>query len=350
MLDSSKQPRSKQRFHFIDLARGLAIIFMAMVHVLGEMSSPLVNDSLFGAVVTFLGGPPAAPVFVFLLGTSLILSRKHSAIATAQRGMKLLALAYLLNLVRESIPSSIALYLGVISKNDLASGGLLSTLLVVDILHFAGLALIILSMVRKGFQNPAHYIIVAGIIALSSPFLWGHMTNQPVLDWLLTLLWGTGGEMVAFPIFPWLTYSLLGMAFGHLLLQYSDLRDYLNKAALTGLCCLSLGTLLILNNYSYHVGDYWRSGPGLIIWITGFILLFLFLCQKITTTFVSHHLLDLLYYWSSKVTVFYVIHWILIGWMSFFIYVNSISMTVFLMALILALSHMFTTIYVKSRA
>lgn len=343
---SNMIPSCKQRFLFMDLARGLAIFFMVMIHVLGEMSSTEVNGSIFGSVLTFLGGPPAAPVFVFLMGSSLMLSRHNSARKTALRGVKLLFLAYLLNFFREYVPASVALYFEIISKNDLALGGLSSTLVVIDILHFAGLALIILSLLRKIFHKPMHYLLAAMAVALTSPFLWGKVSGHLIFDWLLTLLWGTGGEMVAFPIFPWLSYALLGMAFAQCLLQSTDQINYLKRTAIVGLYCLIFGTILISTNYSYHVGDYWRSGPGSLLWISGFIVIFLYFCQKITTKITDNYLSNTLYFWSSNVTVFYVIHWIFIGWMSFFICVNSIPMTIFLIATTLTLTHICTKKYV----
>ncbi|OPL09890.1 MAG: hypothetical protein AVO34_12720 [Firmicutes bacterium ML8_F2] len=52
----------RERLEFVDLARGMAVIFMIAVHVLMVYANNTVKESPFGVVVEFLGGPPAAPV------------------------------------------------------------------------------------------------------------------------------------------------------------------------------------------------------------------------------------------------------------------------------------------------
>ena len=51
------------RLMAIDLARGLAVFFMIAVHTLEVFASQEVKNSVFGQIIEFLGGPPAAPVF-----------------------------------------------------------------------------------------------------------------------------------------------------------------------------------------------------------------------------------------------------------------------------------------------
>jgi hypothetical protein len=144
------------------------------------------------------------------------------------------------------------------------------------------------------------------------------MSGLPVLDWLLRLLWGKGGDLVAFPVFPWLTYPLLGMAFGHWLVSAEHRDRFFKRSTWTGLALLLLGTLVSLTDLDFHIGDYWRSGPGALLWISGFVLLWLFLCHQLVGRLPSNPFFDLLYYWSVHVTAFYCIHWLVLGWAFFF--------------------------------
>ena len=63
-------PDERARVYAINLARGLAVFYMVLVHVLITYATPTVTGSVFGTIVGFLGGPPAAPVFMALMGTS----------------------------------------------------------------------------------------------------------------------------------------------------------------------------------------------------------------------------------------------------------------------------------------
>lgn len=56
------------RIDTFDLARGLAILFMMLVHVLDFYGQRDIRTSVFGEVITFLGSPAAAPVFMFIMG------------------------------------------------------------------------------------------------------------------------------------------------------------------------------------------------------------------------------------------------------------------------------------------
>jgi len=332
----------KNRILFIDLARGLAILFMVMVHVLEEISLENVQDSLFGEILEFLGGPPAAPVFMFLMGTSFVFSARSDLKQGVIRGVKLLALAYLMNFLRGTLPAWITLWLNIWSPQDLAPYTPLNLFTLVDILQFSGLALIILPFVRRYIKKPIYWLLLAFAVAVFSPHLWGRMSGIVPLDWLLTLLWGTG-DMVAFPVFPWLVYPLCGMAFGVWLLSAENRQHYLRLSALAGLGCLLIGTIITATDYEFHVGDYWRSGSGVLIWIIGFTLVELFGCSLLVNKWPTNAAFRVLYFWSSRVTAFYFIHWIIIGWLSFFmtywIDIDSIASSLLVMCLVAVCTH-----------
>lgn len=304
----------KSRIASLDLARGLAVLFMVMVHVMQQYGTPGLNDSLVGSLIEFLGGPPAAPVFMFLMGTSLALSTRATLKRLIFRGLKLLLLAYFLNFLRFTLPIFLGLRSSFITLDDIAPYTPASLFWIVDILQFAGLALIVLALVRRFLPKPAIWLILAASVAIGSPLLWGRMSGNPVVDWLLTLLWGMGGEDVAFPVFPWLCYPLTGMTFGFWLSTSCDRKTLFKRTAGAGLGLLALGTGIILTNPDFHIGDYWRSGPGALIWITGFVLLWLAICEWLVKSIPVNAVFHLLYYWSIHVTVFYFLQWVIIGW------------------------------------
>src|SRR5215510_4654490 len=107
---------SHERIRAFDLARGLAILFMIGVHVLWHWGAPETWISPVGQVISFLGGPTAAPVFMFLMGASLAFSSRSSFSSLAVRGLWLVWLGYLLNFLRGVIPAYLGLQAGVVTE------------------------------------------------------------------------------------------------------------------------------------------------------------------------------------------------------------------------------------------
>jgi uncharacterized membrane protein len=88
----------------IDLARGLAVFFMIAVHTLEVFANQDVKNSIFGQIIEFFGGPPAAPVFMTLMGFSFIYSRKSELKPKLLRGFKIFLSGYILNIIRGILP------------------------------------------------------------------------------------------------------------------------------------------------------------------------------------------------------------------------------------------------------
>ena len=95
----------------LDVAKVFAIFYMVIVHVYEEMSAVnywAMPDSLFRIVIEFIGGPLAAPVFMFAMGVGMVYTKHRNPRAFAIRGLKLLAAAYILNIIRMTIPFLLA--------------------------------------------------------------------------------------------------------------------------------------------------------------------------------------------------------------------------------------------------
>ncbi len=307
------QQANIRRIEAFDLARGLAVLFMVAVHALQTYATPEVYDSAFGWTLEFLGGPPAAPVFMFLMGAVMAFSRRSGTWAMVRRGLFLLALGYALNGLRGSLPTWIAIQAGA-SAVDLGGTTPLSELVTIDILQFAGMAYLVLAGVRRLTRKPWIWIALAVVVAGVSPWIWGRMSGWPILDFVLTLLWGTGGEAVAFPVLPWIVYPLVGMAAGSWLSATDDVGRVFRRLAWTGLGLLVVGGAVTLTDIDFHIGDYWRTGPGGLVAITGFVLLWVAGCHVVASRALRTWPGRLLAFWSRNVTVFYFTHWVLIGW------------------------------------
>ena len=74
----------------LDVAKVFAILFMVTIHVHEEMS--VVNyywarsDNAFRFILEFLGGPLAAPVFMFAMGVGMVYTKRRDEIPGMESG------------------------------------------------------------------------------------------------------------------------------------------------------------------------------------------------------------------------------------------------------------------------
>jgi hypothetical protein len=119
---------------------------------------------------------------------------------------------------------------------------------------------------------------------------------------------------VQFPVLPWISYPLTGMAFGVWLAASADRDALFRRAAGVGAILLLTGGLLILDRPTFHLGDYFHSGPGAVIAFTGFALVWLAACHWLVRHVRANAFFRLCYSWGAHITVFFFVHWISIGW------------------------------------
>ena len=340
-----------KRIDAFDLARGLAVFFMALVHALGTYTTPEVYDSAFGWTIEFLGGPPAAPVFMFLMGAVMAFSRRSGFTAMVKRGLLLLALGYLLNALRGSLPVWLAIQAGALLE-ELGGSTPMIEFLQVDILQFAGIAYLTLAVVRKITRNPWIWAALVLVVAWISPFIWGVTSGWGPLDFVLNHIGGIDGENVAFPLFAWIAYPLLGMAVGQWLVTTEDRAKVFRRLAWAGAGLLLVGGAITLTNANFHIGDYWRTGPGGVLAITGFVLLWVCGLTLIATPLLRSWPGKLIAYWSRHVTVFYFIHWVLLGWSILLVGYEAYGIlgTLIGFAIIVLLSTLLTMAWVRLRS
>jgi hypothetical protein len=224
------------------------------------------------------------------------------------RGLKLIAAGYLLNLFRFCLPALILEKFGKLFEGEYTP---LSLFFIVDLLHAAGLALILMAFIRRFIRWPVVWALLAAIIIFVSPMLWGTLGGWHVFS----LLWGAG-ETVVFPLFPWFSYPLIGMFYGSHLLDQSSRKLLIKKSVVAGLLLLAGGAAMYVccDNELFVVGDYARSGPPVHFAMFGFVFVWLSFCWWLVNKIPNNPFLRLLFFWSGNVTKVYFIQWILFGW------------------------------------
>ena len=333
-----KDNKLNEKLVVFDFIRGLAVFFMVFVHVLGVYSTQSVQYSAFGHTVDFLGSPPAAPVFMFSMGVFFILSSKSDDLKSGIiRGVKLLILGSLLSFLRFDL---LQLVDGTASLTEAFGNRTLTALWEVDILQFAGCAYILMSLIKTYLKKPIWWLGIALCTVFVSPLLWGITSSNPVIDWIMQFLWGMQDD-VYFPIFGWLCYPLIGMILGVCLKAYSGIDKLLQPILKTGIILLFIGSIVSMTNFDFHIGDYFHSGPGSMIWITGFVLVWLWASHMLLKRTKTNTIINHINSWGKDTSNIYFIHWIIVMWgtLIFGYEQQGIPMTILLTLVILFITH-----------
>jgi uncharacterized membrane protein len=303
-----------------DLARGLAMLFMILVHTWSTHARPELRPGLFGATIEFLGSPPSAPVFMFLMGTGTAFANDTNVTRGLKRAFRLFLLGYALNVIRGAVPLWLALRIGKVTAEQVAPYTPLSELLAIDILQLAGLAYAVCVLLKHYVPIPRFWVGLSVLVGCVSPLVWKFSDGQQgLLAQVFAPIGGSTAQNVYFPVFPWLAYPLLGMAFGAWLKASRDKLLFHRRALLWGLLLLAAGTAVTLTDSTFHIGDYYRSGPGSVLWIGGFLLVWLWFCRVAVQRVAPNRFFERMYFWSRSVTPFYFIQWGLIAWLRFLV-------------------------------
>ncbi|HXG26038.1 MAG TPA: heparan-alpha-glucosaminide N-acetyltransferase domain-containing protein [Candidatus Binatia bacterium] len=308
---------SRERIRAFDLARGLAVVFMLGVHVLWHWGAPDTWTSPIGRVVSFLGGPTAAPVFMFLMGASLAFSSRTSFSSLAVRGLWLLWLGYLLNFLRGVIPAYLGMEAGVITQEQILPFTLPWLATTVDVHHMAGLSLIGIAALRMAARPSWLWVALAGAVVLWGPFLRGLEFGTPLLDGPLTPVL-SGAPNVYYAVVPWIAFPLVGGVYGALVARAGSPEARVRVfrlGALAGVGLMAVGlALFTVAPPSFDVGTYWRMPPSYFVAITGLVLAWLWGCDVVVRRVRANRAFDFLYGWSADVIAIYFTHWLVVGW------------------------------------
>ncbi len=298
----------------LDVAKGLAIVFMVLVHCLETLTPLDVTASAY--VIEFLGGPLSAPVFMFALGVGIVYSRKNTPSDLALRGVQTLVLAYLLNFMRDYLPLMFV-YLRTGDPDHVREG--VALLFGVDILPFAGLVFLFFAATSKLNFKPLHYVLAGIIMAGANILLLNVVPQNTVLNVLSGSFWGTN-EYSWFPFLTWIMYPLAGYLFGLLLIRCTDKKRLYTRALQISLPILALFAInallrdgdlsslgyLIMHAYYHHtaVANVFII-TVVLAWMSAMYFWSSHIPKLVTTAFQR---------WSKNITTLYFVHWVILGW------------------------------------
>ena len=310
---------NKGRQFEVDLIKFLAIPFMVCIHFYEQFGAfdfkRELPDSFFRNAIEFIGGPLAAPVFMFSMGIGMIYTGRNTPEDFMRRGARLLFTGYSLNFFRQTLPQLIGLAMGIDSGIDITGG-----LLCVDILPFAGMAYITVGLMRK-LKFSSLQICLTSFLMQSAGIHFVRIHMEPgVIQNLLGLLVPTG-EWTSFPLTLWLVYPSLGMVFGEYLIKCKDKAKAYRKIMIYSVvffAVLNSGLLYtgydIRMIYSICVDSYYHQSIISTLWITPIIMAALAAGYLVFGKAEKSRAGILIRYCSINLNTIYIIQWLIIAY------------------------------------
>lgn len=302
----SSDPVNPGRQREIDIAKGIALIFMTFSHsieILGWFFDPRISPAFtwhdFDMIIKSI-----APVFLFAMGLSLCYSRKRSAEDLFRRGIGMIGLVLLLETFRTVIPSLIEWMI----FRDFSSIRYAYQVLCVDVLQFAAMALLVMALFRKMNLKPWAMLAVSAVLSVIGQLLAGVSTGSTVGDYIVGYLWHSHPTSY-FPLLNWLIVPVMGYTFGNIWLRLKDKPAFfrLVTPVCGGISVLYYLSMIFSGKWYYFSGENY-SGLGILDAVFMFIL---FLAVLGISYYLAKHRRGFLWLSSlgTRVNSVYCIHW-----------------------------------------
>jgi len=230
----------------LDYIKALCILAMVLVHCYEEIydGSGSGASTLFVDIFNNIIG---ASAFMFCMGFTLNLSRERSVEDCAKRGCTLFLSGLLLNFLRSPLIRCVNL---LTDSPDNVFGGMIDVL-AVDILPFAGLAFLLMALLKKCRLGPWGIFGVAFLLSGTATLFRHTDTGMPVVNALLAFFIGSEAESY-FPLCHWFIFVAAGNLYRRYYTKIENKKAYY-AVALPIFTLLSAGYCLLAG---YGVGPF----------------------------------------------------------------------------------------------
>lgn len=318
MENFSTEPVNKERQPEMDMAKAVVIFFLAFIHCTIECT---VEKNLASGIPylfdTVIGGPLAAPVFMFSMGVGMVYAKKSNAKAFARRGVYIEMTGFLLNLCRYTVPFIFGYALTADYEKYIVP--ILYRTFCNDILQFAGLALLLMALLQwMKISDRILFVIALGMSGVSI-FLNGVDIGNPAGNILLGYFIGiedaAGMVFSDFPLLNWFIVLVSGYVFGKCLIRVKDKKKFYLTVSPT---CLIFAILYFWRGIKMETGMfgegqncyYHIKTPDVLVSIAAIIgmLGVYYLVVKWVPERWMYWIQDI----SRNVTMIYCVHWVMV--------------------------------------
>lgn len=321
-----------KRIPEIELLKFIAIVSMVFVHTAELASDNIMFDSestvIFFVILSFLGGIPAAGVFMFAMGWGAAFSKRSTPQTYLERFLLLFVLGIVVNFFEQYVPSIISPEI----FNPLEEK--FPSILATDIYFFAALTSLYF-VFMKSFEGQPKYtitfsvILAAVCIAVRLIFGFENFSTENIWLDMFIGLFVRENEWSYFPFTVWIIFPMLGYGAANLYKNRWSQKEVIIFSAVTGIISVVVAKFAMKNfgvidgvlfsTMDMDIGNYYSMHPLNTLCSYGIIALE-FLAATLFVQFMNGSVPKIIENVSRNVMQIYVIQWILIGCLSKYIY------------------------------
>ena len=292
----------------LDIAKGIAIIFMVFCHgfeILSWFFNPEISsDFSYFILDVVLGGSFAAPVFIFCMGISFAYSRKSGAGDMFRRALKMAGVVLLLEIARTVLPG----LLQWVMSGDPECIEYVDIFFSVDILQFVTMAMLVIALFKKLNLKPYVMVIIAAICSVTGQLLQGVTTGSYIGDIVVGFLWHSH-EYAYFPLLNWLIIPVCGYAFSSVWQRLQDKERFFRLVTPISwvISVAYFIPVVFWGEYYFSGGEYY--GLGILDAAFAFVVCFAMLGLGYYLNKLGGCVSNWLCSMGNRVTSIYCIHW-----------------------------------------
>lgn len=253
----------------VDIAKAICIIGMIFVHTFENFSYVEIgNDVAIYALLRIGNTIFGASLFMFCMGLGMNYTNKNNPNNYIFRGIKLFIIGLLLNFFR----AGLLLIIGRIMDPEwVLVKDIIYQIFEVDILFFAGLALILFGLLRKIKTPIWAIVIISVVVSILGTIFNGYDLGNEFLNCLVGLFIGTTGDIAfntpaCFPLCNWFIIVMAGYCFAFALKKVNKKAHFYLVFSSIALVVVSLYVALCIGpkagyfqeefRCTYHIATY----------------------------------------------------------------------------------------------
>lgn len=316
-LFSKEDVNTGRQFEF-DYTKALCIFTMVVMHAYIELSpeAMLTEGTISNFVAITLCTIFGASTFMVCMGMGFTYSKnKDNPNFFINRGIKIFILSYVLNFVRSFIDT---FFLSPRIYGTLFNNALLSNLFNVDIMQFAGVAMILFGLLLKLKLKPIHIFLIGIVLSICSMICPYFSTGNSLADLLIGVFlpnkYLDGEEIFScFPLISYFIYPAFGYLYGNFDRKIKDKKTY--YAIVSPICGVIAITYAVISvkyglpnttDLGYYHPYTWDCLINIIssIFLFGVFYYFSLIAPKFIERFAV--------FTSSNINTVYCIHWVFV--------------------------------------
>jgi len=290
-----------------DFIKGVALVAMVQLVLIEYFAKADIFAGLTGKISMFLGGAPAAPVFLTVMGYYLAVGKKSLKVMMI-RGISLIALGFVLNIARNAV-NLWHVFQGVSNLNPW------NLILGTDILILAGVSTVVMALLIRVLKGHVLAYLALIILFLLLQYIVPPVEKTFPTSHLAPFIYGKYPNAL-FPFIPWFAYVLAGYAF-YLFKQFFVADAFKHSHTVKAVLLVLSGVLLLITlHFGFSVSVkpifFFHHGILFFLFCVNFVFWWLLLARAIVNH-IKNPVTDYLEYLGKNVTVFYVMFMVLAG-------------------------------------